>query len=360
MLIGAAQPIQIACAAHDDKRKSRRYENQSQELRMLERVEADQSVAVFKLLAVVVLYKMKPSESIAFSSLQATILCVEPGLTEVNILLYDNTPGGQDVGILPANVHFKSDPTNDGLAKAYNYALEMAREGGFDWLLTLDQDTSLSLDFLSRLRNTAMFVAPMDSVAAIVPCISSDGRVVSPFALTKHLELTKCIPSGFIGIPFEDVYAANSASTIKVRALQVIGGYDPRFYLDFSDLVMYRRLHARGLRVFVVGDIQVEHELAGLDLKNRSTPDRYENTYRAEEAAYDEYMGRVAGVVLTARILYRLIYKLWQINGSLSYFRIGLRFLCRRLFYSRNSRLESWEQFIKRRSAVQAAVGPGE
>jgi GT2 family glycosyltransferase len=300
-------------------------------------------------LAVIVLYKMKPVGSVSLRTLLAAISHLEKGQAGITILLYDNTPGGQDVGVLPAGVQYKANVENGGLATAYNYALDIAHEKGCDWLLTLDQDTSLPLDFLSKLTGAAMLVALMDGVAAIVPCISSDGRVLSPFTLRKHWTITRHLPDGFIGVPPESVYAINSASAIKVSALRSVGGYDPRFDLDFSDLVIYLRLHSQNLGVFVAGDIHVEHEVSSYDLKRRSTPDRYERTCRAEEAAYDEWMGWLGGAVLTARLIHRLTYQLWRNKGSFSHFKIGLTFLCRRLFLSRKRRMESWRQAVKLR-----------
>ena len=324
---------------------------------MIERAHTDSTPADLTLLAVVVLYKLKPSESIAFSSLQEAISSFQHGRANIKILLYDNTPGGQDVGVLPAGVMFKADNKNDGLAMAYNYALKVAEEEGFDWLLTLDQDSKLPIDFLCKLYSHAMFVAPMHTVAAIVPYMSSDRRVISPFTLMRHSTLTKHFPEGFVGIPLENVYAANSGSMVKVSALKKIGGYDPRFYFYFADLVMNHRLHCSNLRILVAGDIHVEHELSGFDLKNRTTLDRYEETCRAEEAAYDECMGRVAGIMLMVRIFYRLVYRLWRMGGGLPHFRIGLRFFCRRLFYSRRHRMESWIRYLERRSATLTAGG---
>ena len=300
-----------------------------------------------RVFAVIVLYKMRASESAAFNTLRAAISCLDDGQADIEILLYDNTPGGQDIGALPDGVHFKADFTNGGLATAYNYALDVAESNGFEWLLTLDQDTKLPIDFLQKLYHAALFVAPISTVAAIVPRIASDGRTLSPFTLMKRWTLTKNVPDGYVGIPSDNVYAVNSASTIRVSALRMIGGYDPRFRLDFSDLAVYRRLHRQGLSVFVAGDIHVEHEVSVYDLKRRSSPSRYEDTCRAEEAAYDEWMGGVGRVMLTVRIVHRLVYQLWRNNGSLAHFKIGLKFLWRRLIYSRKHRMESWRQSLR-------------
>ena len=291
-----------------------------------------------RVLAVIVLYKLKPSECVTLDSLQAAKINLAPGQANIEILLYDNTPGGQGIGLLPANIRYKADLKNGGLAEAYNYALKIACDEGFDWLLTLDQDTHLPGDFLGKLCDSAVFVASSRSIAAIVPCVSSDKRVMSPWIPTKHWALVRRFPDGFIGIPSQKVYAANSASTMRVKALGEVGGYDPRFRLDFSDLVMYYRLQCNNFRVFVAGNIRVEHELSGFDLRGRSSPERYIEFHAAEEAFYDEYLSNRSGLVLLLRMLYRLIYRLWSQGGSLPYFRVTLRFFCRRLFCSRNHR----------------------
>lgn len=301
----------------------------------------------------IVLYKMLPSESAAFRTLRAAAHSLQNGLAEFKILLYDNTPGGQDPGTLDAGVQYTADPKNGGLSAACNYALEIAHDEGFNWLLSLNQDTSLPIDFLCKLCNAAMFVAPMHDVAAIAPHILDDGRVVSPFTHMKHCwALMRNIPNGFVGIPTESVYAINSAFTIKVSALTAIGGYDPRFNLDFCDLVIGHRLHCQKLRVYIAGNIHVEHELSVLDLMNRTTPERYDAIRRAEEAFYDEYLGKADGIVLLLRLVYRLTYTLWRAGATLPYFKIGLRFLCRRLLWSRERRLENWEQSVRRQSVV--------
>lgn len=319
---------------------------------MQERKQTDPNVKAFKLLAVVVLYKMKPSESLSFNTLQKAISSIQNGQTEIRIVLYDNTPKGQDPGELPDGVQYKADVENGCVAKAYNYALDIAQDEGFEWLLTLDQDTSLPIDFLCKLCNAAMFVAPMQDVAAIAPRISSDGRVVSPFTLMKHWTLMRHYPDGFIGIPLEDVHAINSAFTIKVSALKAIGGYDPRLNLDFCDLVVGHRLHCQNLRVYIAGNIYVKHELSVFDLMNRVDIVRYDNIQRAEEAFYDEYLGRMEGIVLLLRLLFRLTCKLWRAGATLPYFIVSLRYLCRRLFYSRKHRMKSWKVSVSRHLTV--------
>jgi GT2 family glycosyltransferase len=304
------------------------------------------------MLAVIVLYKMKPSESVTLNTLQTAISRLQHGQAAIKILLYDNTPGGQDIGALPADVQYKADVQNGGVAKAYNYALEIACEEGCDWLLTLDQDTSLPTDFLCKLCPAVAFVAPLNTVGAIVPWVSDDGRVISPFTIMKYWIRMKPFLNRFIGIPLKKVYALNSASTIRVSTLTAIGGYNLDYYLDYSDIEMYHRLQSNNFSVFVAGNVHVDHESSINDLTNRSTPIRYEGRVRAEEAFFDEYLGRIERIVLLLKMFYRSVYRIWRMGGSLPFFKISLLCFCRRLFSSRKHRMESRKQSAKRRLAV--------
>jgi len=300
-----------------------------------------------RIFAVIALYKMQPSASAALRTLLAAIPGLQNGEAEIKILLYDNTPGGQTVGLLPSGVEYKANPENGALSAACNYALKIAREDGFEWLLTLNQDTTLPIDFLCKVSHAARFVATMHEVAGIVPSISSEGRVVSPFTVMKYWTFTRHLPQGFVGIPLQDVYAANSASTIKVSALMAIGGFDPRFPLDMVDFDVNYRLHRQNLRFLVAGNIHVELELSNLDLKTRSTSSRYKEYLGAEELFCDEYLGRIMSMVVVLKLIYRLGYKLWRNGGSYPYYEIGLIFLCRRLFCSRKHRMATSRQAIR-------------
>jgi len=236
------------------------------------------------------------------------------------------------------------------LAVAYNRALEIAMREGFDWLLTLDQDTCLPTDFVSKLAHIAKFVTPLETIAAIVPQISDKGRVISPNALSYGI-FPKFFPSEFTGISQERTSAINSASTVRVGALNRVGGYDTRFWLDYADAVMYHRLYSAGFNLFIAGNIKVQHELSVLDMKNRVSAARYEDIMGAESAFWDECMTRTASIALLLRFAYRLCYKFWRTSASMPYFKISLRFLAMRLFYSRRRRMEEWQRSVRLRLA---------
>lgn len=301
-----------------------------------------------RILAVIVLYKNAPLASVSFQTLQASVQnCPDPSL--VKIFFYDNTPGGQPHVEIPAGTTYESRSENNGLAIAYNRALAIAVEEGYDWLLTLDQDTSLPLDFVTKLAAATTYTLDLPQVGAVVPQIRDRQRLISPAALTLSL-FPKFFPDDFVGITLEKTASAvNSASTVRVSALQAIGGYDPRFWLDYSDAIMFYRLQQKGFRIFVAGNIRVQHELSVLDMKNRVSTERYEDILGAESAFWDECMGKIAGVALLIRFSYRLLYKFWRTGGNMAYVKISLRYMWRRVAYSQQRRMELWQESVRRR-----------
>jgi GT2 family glycosyltransferase len=308
-----------------------------------------------RIMAVVVLYHTLPVNSRSFQSLQNASRQLPPGSLSLRVILYDNTPGGQKPGELPADVVYQADPQNGGTAAAYNHAMEVAVREGIAWLLVLDQDSVLPVDFFRKLCPALLFAAQLDTVAAVVPCIAcGDGRITSPWQKRNYGLRPRRLPVGFIGIPPQAVYAANSACTFKVSALKAMNGFDPRFPLWSSDLFMFHRLHQNHFRLLVAGHIHVEHEASILDLQARSTPARYEDMLLAEEAFYDQCLGRRGHLMLLAILLHRLLYKLWTTHGSVRHFQMVARFFLRGLFRTRRHRMRDWEESARRRNPAIA------
>jgi GT2 family glycosyltransferase len=304
-----------------------------------------------KILAVIVLYKMAPRESESFISLQRALQSGGDA-SRWKVMFFDNTPGGQAHLVVPESAMYESDGRNRGLAAAYNRAIEVAGENDCEWLLTLDQDTSLGADFTEKIEAAVTYTASIPVVAAVVPRITDGGRIISPNALSLKM-FPKFFPPEFVGVALDSTTSAvNSASVLRVSALEAMGGYDLRFWLDYSDAVMYRRLQKCGYRIFVAGNIDVEHELSVLKMKERVSVERYEDILGAESAFWDEYMGRVALPALMLRFAYRMLYKFGRTGGTFPFFLVTIRFALRRIFYSRSRRLQLWQESVQKKLAT--------
>lgn len=325
---------------------------------MLEKNLGDAKSVGFSLFAVIVLYRLRPNESAAFKTLQMAISRGGSREMYVKVLLYDNTPEGCDPGALPEYAEYEVSQRNAGLAAAYNRALEIAEAEGFEWLLTLDQDTSLPEYFLSRLSEIAASPSLNNSIGAIVPQISDTGRILSPSWWLWNSVPRRFHP-GFTGVSKRAASAFNSASTVRVSAVRMIGGYNPRFWLDSSDHYLYRQLYKFGKKIYVAGDIQVEHHFSVLDMNQSVTLTRYENILSAGCAFWDLELGWLAGLDYTARLAYRTFYKHWKHGHDPAFRRASWEMLKKRIFRSRKRRIEDWKRETDcRLSSLPFSKGP--
>ncbi len=181
-------------------------------------------------LAVVVLYRMRARQSLALQSL----LIAHRSL---DVLLWDNSPNPEPAPPTSCQVVFHADPTNPGLAAAYNAALAAAAERGIPWLLLLDQDTEVTPAFLDEVCAATERATP--DVVGFVPLLRHRGTVVSPF--TPRL----AGPNATL-TPGKSLQAFNSGAVLRVATLTAMGGFDPRFPLDYLDHATFAALQRKG------------------------------------------------------------------------------------------------------------------
>jgi GT2 family glycosyltransferase len=310
---------------------------------------------VTRLLAVIVIYKMHPRDSSTLQTLLDTAKNVCPEDLNLRILIWDNTPGGQDVGELPKEILYIAAPHNPGLARAYNQALELAQAECYDWLLTLDQDSMLPLSFLVRITGLVRELSPIETIGAIVPQVVSDGRIISPFRFLFG-GVPKWFRQGVVGSK-RAVYAVNSGATLRVSALREIGGYDPLFPLDVSDVSIFHCLHKSGKRVFIAGDLMINHNFAYFNKQGRMSFERYDASLLDDCAFWDMYMGPIARFERIIRLAGRACRDLY-ISEKSDFHKRTLSELKRRLLKPRHERIAEWIKWatLRRDTSIQASA----
>lgn len=211
------------------------------------------------ILAVVVLYNCDLAQSQSASSL-IQILRDDTALAKhFSLLVYDNSPRAQSLALpVGLSAQYVHDPSNGGLAAAYNLALERAEANDDTWLLLLDQDTSLTHEFLVELVESAANLYPQSTVAAIVPKLLVHGKVYSPASplidqMRHQFQRPKqLVGPDIVGIQHQPLVPYNSGSAIRVSSLRSIGGFPPEFWLDFLDHAVYGSLFVHGYRIYVM------------------------------------------------------------------------------------------------------------
>ena len=310
---------------------------------------------------VIVLYRIAPAQSPAFQSVMSARARLSADAGTIRVLLWDNSPEPGATGELPQGVDYLHDQSNSGLARAYNRALELATQNRSEWLLTLDQDTAVPDDFFVRMAAAARASTRYAGIGAIVPQIAAGGKQLSPNYF-QFGAIPRWYRTGYVGVPEEPVFAFNSGAMLKVEALRQVCGYDPRFWLDDSDALIFSKLHEHGKRVYIAGDIQVEHEFSMKDMQNRMSTARYRNALFAETAFWDLRMNRAAGWERTLRLALRMV-KQWRRKDPVELRRITWEALKLRLFTSRRRRIAEWmaateDRFADAPALVEPASGP--
>jgi GT2 family glycosyltransferase len=233
--------------------------------------------------------------------------------------------------------------------------LAVAQTENYTWLLTLDQDTTLPSDYLSRLSKVALEIESDNRVAAIVPRVSDAGRPLSPVFPTFWG--VSYLRHGFEGIARRDTYAINSASLFRISALKQIGGFNPYFWLDFLDAYVYRQLHQHGWNVYIAGDIQLEHRLSLLH-KEDLRPDRFQNILQAESVFCDLYGGHIRGLALTGRLLCR-IRRQQKRKDNPAIRELTWNELKRRVLQSKRRRINDWRREMEQRMLCSSGAEKG-
>ena len=166
------------------------------------------------MLVVVVLYRMRPSESPALRSIVASANGLNQKDLRFKVLLYDNTPNGQEPGILPESVEYWSARTNRGISAAYNFALEMAEREKFDWLVTFDQDTTVPPSYCDRITRIARELTTRLEIAGLAVNVWDSGTFISP-----HVSVggrSRRLPQNFVGLSNREITAINSGAVWRL------------------------------------------------------------------------------------------------------------------------------------------------
>lgn len=247
-----------------------------------------------RLVAVLVLYRRAPAASESLTTL-AEALAAEEALGDgMRLLMHDNSPVAQEAPELPIETRYNSDPSNPGLAAAYNSGLAWAREVGAEWLLLLDQDTVLTREYLEELREVLPEMPA--EVWAVVPKLVYAKGVHSPH-FPPRLSHRK-VSAEFRGMAMEEVSAFNSGAAMRVSAVEAVGGFPGRFPMEYLDHAMFHALQAAGGRVWVMGSA-LGHDLSTMHLDGAASLTRYRRMLLGEREFY-------RGLRWADRVWYRL------------------------------------------------------
>ena len=194
----------------------------------------------------------------------AGIITYNPTLTDVStclealcnqverVIIVDNASknvkGLQEVVSKYANVTLVKNSQNIGFAKALTQVFEWAKSQGFNWVLTLNDDSVVPSNMISEykkiLENQGSLVNQKNAKIAIV-CSLLKNRLDGTILHSKCHE-DECITSG---------------SLTSVEAWEKIGGFDEWLEIDGVDFDFSRRLVRAGWKIVECQNVIMEHQI---------------------------------------------------------------------------------------------------
>jgi len=175
-----------------------------------------------------------------------------------DILVYDNSINKQ---VVNKKIYYYHNPNNPGVSKAYNYGIRLARKLKKKYVLLLDHDTKFSTDNLSEYLKMSEKYGE-DYIYA--PIISGNGKIYSPFLETGIRNLTQN-PDTF---QYEEEYKLdnksliNSGLMIPLKIIEMIGGFNEKIKLDFSDIYFISKYKEFRNEIILV-NVEMNHGLSG-------------------------------------------------------------------------------------------------
>lgn len=194
----------------------------------------------------------------------AGIITYNPTLTDVStclealcnqverVIIVDNASKNvkslQEIVSKYANVTFVKNSQNIGFAKALTQVFEWAKSQGFNWVLTLNDDSVVPSNMISEykkiLENQGSLVNQKNAKIAIV-CSLLKNRLDGTILHSKCHE-DECITSG---------------SLTSVEAWAKIGGFDEWLEIDGVDFDFSRRLVRAGWKIVECQNVIMEHQI---------------------------------------------------------------------------------------------------
>ena len=162
---------------------------------------------------------------------------------------------------------------NLGLAKAYNKALKYAEEKSpdikKDFMLFLDDDTTIPSQYLSKVYEACDDASGNDTPNVITGLIKTDSRYLSPMKGFRFIFHDKDYITG-PGL-YNDITFINSGMTVRLDSLIKSGGFNEELFLDMIDFTLAYELSERGLCSVQVLDETIIQSFSGRNASDKST-----------------------------------------------------------------------------------------
>ncbi|MBT9776254.1 glycosyltransferase [Clostridium sp. MCC353] len=156
------------------------------------------------------------------------------------------------------NVIVLTQKENVGIATALNEIFKCAEKLGEKWVLTFDQDSIISDEFLLQMTNKAENTD--ESIACICPKIVDKRRIFPANKIVNYegdeQYVQMCITSG---------------SYTRIRAWSQVGKFDDYLFIDLVDNDFCKRLINSGWKILRLNTVELNQEFGNIEPRSEKT-----------------------------------------------------------------------------------------
>ena len=201
----------------------------------------------FQICAAIVSYNIGEAIHRCFDAIQSQVghvLIIDNGSGEITRRELDKLAASDSVTLI-------LNERNEGIGHAYNQAVRVARDKGFQWILTLDHDSEATPGMIDQLVRgyAALETAGIRNVGLMA---------ASPFDLNiqEHLYYS---PREQGGLPLRQVEVFSSGSLIWLGVFDIVGPFNEDLFMYFVDVEFCRRLGCAGYGVYMCPEAVLLH-----------------------------------------------------------------------------------------------------
>lgn len=256
-----------------------------------------------EIIVIIVLYKTKFMDSRAFITLD--ISAKNAKWESLDLVFYDNSPEYNknlidQLNQYNYNIRYIPDHNNSGVSRAYNQAYNLGKEMGKKYLLLLDQDTEIPINYCENLSSVN------DNYNLVFPKLYDKGLMISPckYFLGRGSCLNpKTLKSGENEI--RGKMFLNSGSLISISLFEKVGGYDESVPLYFSDFNFFQRVKNYEKSYYLI-DQTFKHDMSSNDEKDFNKFVKRFELYC--KGAYSCFKSPLYKCIMISNVLMRTIY----------------------------------------------------
>ncbi len=192
----------------------------------------------------------------------------------ITIYIYDNTDfeywNISNVFEVAENIKifYFWDSKNSGISAAYNHIAKFANVNGIEWIVFLDQDTILPLDFVKKYFERS----EKASKRILFPKVYSNDILLSP-SIYRFYRTFKIKKLGN-EIMLKHITAINSGLMIQTNFFLQYNGYNSNLKIDFCDHEFIERLNNKNITAEII-NIHLEQNFSGNSNNLQKSLERY-------------------------------------------------------------------------------------